>query len=168
MFRVLFLAATAAALAGCAGSESATQARFRVDDAKCKNYGAEHELSNLLQKILETVLRLLGADRGAVLLFDPATGRTLLRMARTRSGGRERWVLTRSIIDEVVSQRSGVISGDAGHFALSVLPSKGRTSITRARPQVCSSGTFSVVTSLWPRGPYWGSNFFSSRRVSSE
>jgi hypothetical protein len=39
MFRVLFLAATAAALAGCAGSESATQAKFRVDDAKCKSYG---------------------------------------------------------------------------------------------------------------------------------
>jgi uncharacterized membrane protein len=42
MFRVLFLAATAAALAACAGSESATQAKFRADDAKCKSYGAEH------------------------------------------------------------------------------------------------------------------------------
>jgi hypothetical protein len=30
MFRVLFLAATAAALAGCAGSEPATQATFRA------------------------------------------------------------------------------------------------------------------------------------------
>ena len=29
MFRVLFLAATAAALAGCAGSESATQAKVQ-------------------------------------------------------------------------------------------------------------------------------------------
>jgi uncharacterized membrane protein len=42
MFRVLFLAATAAALAGCASSDSATQAKFRADDAKCKSYGAEH------------------------------------------------------------------------------------------------------------------------------
>lgn len=41
MFRVLFLAATAAALAGCAGSETATQATFRADDARCKSYGAE-------------------------------------------------------------------------------------------------------------------------------
>jgi hypothetical protein len=41
MFRGLFLAATAAALAGCAGSESATQAEFRADDAKCRSYGAD-------------------------------------------------------------------------------------------------------------------------------
>jgi uncharacterized membrane protein len=42
VLRVLLLAATAAAPAGCAGSESATQAKFRADDAKCKSYGAEH------------------------------------------------------------------------------------------------------------------------------
>jgi hypothetical protein len=35
------LAATAVALAGCARSESATEAAFRADDAKCKEYGAD-------------------------------------------------------------------------------------------------------------------------------
>jgi hypothetical protein len=40
MFRVLFLAATAAALAGCAGAESARQAAFRADDATCRSRGA--------------------------------------------------------------------------------------------------------------------------------
>jgi outer membrane lipoprotein SlyB len=41
MFRVLFLAAAAVALAGCARSESAAEAAFRADDAKCKSYGAD-------------------------------------------------------------------------------------------------------------------------------
>jgi hypothetical protein len=41
MFRVLFLAAAAVAVAGCARSESAAEAAFRADDAKCKSYGAD-------------------------------------------------------------------------------------------------------------------------------
>jgi hypothetical protein len=41
MFRVLFLAAAAVALVGCARSESAAEAAFRADDAKCKDYGAD-------------------------------------------------------------------------------------------------------------------------------
>jgi hypothetical protein len=41
MFRVLFLAAAAVALAGCARSESAAEAAFRTDDLKCKSYGIE-------------------------------------------------------------------------------------------------------------------------------
>jgi hypothetical protein len=41
MFRVLLVAATAVALGGCAKSESAAQAAFRADDAKCKSYGAD-------------------------------------------------------------------------------------------------------------------------------
>jgi hypothetical protein len=35
MFRVLFLAATAAALAACAGSESAMEAKFRAGNGYC-------------------------------------------------------------------------------------------------------------------------------------
>jgi hypothetical protein len=34
------MAATAVALVGCARSESATEAAFRADHAKCKEYGA--------------------------------------------------------------------------------------------------------------------------------
>ena len=41
MFRVVFMAATAVALAGCASSESATEAAFRADDAKCKIYSGD-------------------------------------------------------------------------------------------------------------------------------
>jgi uncharacterized membrane protein len=65
MFRVLFLAATAAALAGCAGSEPATQATFRAGDAKCKSYGAEPGTD---QCRLAIDLQKANAERAAVSL----------------------------------------------------------------------------------------------------
>ena len=52
---------------------------------------------------------------------------------------------------------SAAISGEAGQLLLAVVPIRCRTSITRAWPQVCESGTFSVVTSLVPRRPYFAS-----------
>ena len=68
MFRVLFLAATAAALAGCAGSESATQAKFRADDAKCKSYGAEPGTDNYVQCRLVIDIQKANAERAAASL----------------------------------------------------------------------------------------------------
>src|SRR5262249_34275536 len=68
MFRVLFLAATAAALAGCAGSESATQAKFRADDAKCKSYGAEHGTDDYVQCRLAIDMQKANAERAAASL----------------------------------------------------------------------------------------------------
>src|SRR5215831_8986768 len=68
MFRVLFLAATAAALAGCAGSESATQAKLRADDAKCKSYGAEHGTDDYAQCRLAIDIQKANAERAAISL----------------------------------------------------------------------------------------------------
>jgi uncharacterized membrane protein len=70
MFRVLFLAATAAALAGCADSESATQAKFRADAAKCKSYGAEHGTDDYVQCRLD--IQNANAERAEV---SPSGGR---------------------------------------------------------------------------------------------
>jgi type IV pilus biogenesis protein CpaD/CtpE len=41
VFRIVLMAAATVALAGCASSESTTQALFRADDAKCKSYDAK-------------------------------------------------------------------------------------------------------------------------------
>jgi outer membrane lipoprotein SlyB len=68
MFRVLLLAATAAALAGCASSDSATQAKFRADDAKCKSYGAEHGTDNYVQCRLAIDIQKANAERAGVSL----------------------------------------------------------------------------------------------------
>ena len=68
MFRVLFVAATAVALGGCAGSESATQAKFRADDAKCKRYGAEHGTDDYAQCRLAIDIQKANAERATVSL----------------------------------------------------------------------------------------------------
>jgi uncharacterized membrane protein len=68
MFRALFLAATAAALAGCAGSERATQATFRADDAKCKSYGAEPGTDDYVRCRLAIDLQKANAEGAAVSL----------------------------------------------------------------------------------------------------
>jgi hypothetical protein len=65
MFRVLFLAATAAALAACAGSESARQAEFRADDAKCRSYGADTSTDAYVQCRLAIDLQKAHAERAA-------------------------------------------------------------------------------------------------------
>ena len=57
MFRVLLLAATAVALAGCAGSETATQATFRADDATCKSYGAAPGTDDYVRCRLPSICR---------------------------------------------------------------------------------------------------------------
>ena len=41
MLRIVFVVATALALAGCAGTESATHAAFRAADAECTSLGAK-------------------------------------------------------------------------------------------------------------------------------
>jgi hypothetical protein len=39
-FRLVFLLATAVTVTGCVSSQSATEARFRADDASCRGRGA--------------------------------------------------------------------------------------------------------------------------------
>jgi hypothetical protein len=66
MFRVLLLAATAAAPSGCAGSESAMQAKFRADDAKCKSYRPGTD--DYVQCRLAIDIQKANAERAAVSL----------------------------------------------------------------------------------------------------
>jgi hypothetical protein len=61
---------------------------------------------------------------------------------------------------------AGVISGDVGQDFSAVVPTSFRTSITRTGPHVHDSGTFSVVISLAPSGPYFFSNSSSQPRTS--
>jgi pSer/pThr/pTyr-binding forkhead associated (FHA) protein len=74
--------------------------------------GVELELPDLLRRILETVLGLVEADRGAVLLVDPQTRRPYLRMARTRSAVRMKWRLSARTVEEVLTHRTGVLLRD--------------------------------------------------------
>jgi hypothetical protein len=65
MVRIVLVVATAVALSGCAGSESATQATFRADDAKCKGLGAKPGTDAYVQCRLAIDLQKANAEAAA-------------------------------------------------------------------------------------------------------
>jgi outer membrane lipoprotein SlyB len=65
MVRIAFMAATALALAGCAGSESTTQAAFGADDARCKSDGVNPGTDAYVQCRLAIDLQKANAERAA-------------------------------------------------------------------------------------------------------
>jgi adenylate cyclase len=72
-------------------------------------------LDALLARIADEAIRLLSADRVAVLLVDARTGQAVPRVARHRDGSSAEVVVPRSILQQVMSQGAGVLSADAGH-----------------------------------------------------
>ncbi len=79
-----------------------------------KAIGAEDDLDMLLERIVDTAFGLLPADRAAVLLVNPKSGKPEPRIAKRRQGGTEKIILSKSIIQEVVQQKTGFVLTDAG------------------------------------------------------
>jgi len=73
--------------------------------------GLEVDLDVLLEKIITKAFDLIPADRGVILLLEEGVPRP--RIARTRDGRTEQIVLSRSILSEVVQQKTAVLSADA-------------------------------------------------------
>jgi outer membrane lipoprotein SlyB len=65
MIRIVLVAVTVVALAGCASSESATQAAFRAEDAKCKSSGAQPGTDAYVQCRLAIDLQKANAEAAA-------------------------------------------------------------------------------------------------------
>ena len=71
-------------------------------------------IEQILQRILDTTLQAVGADRGCVLIADPHTGRMEPRAATHRDPSvRAHMPVSSSIVDYVVKQRQGVRTSDA-------------------------------------------------------
>jgi hypothetical protein len=87
--------------------------RLRVALELTRAIGVEHDPSLLLQRILDTVIRLFQADRAAILLLD-AAGSPTAQLARLRSGEDVKIPLSTRMLSEVLATRSGVVTADAG------------------------------------------------------
>ncbi len=72
-----------------------------------------HGLPAVLAAVLDTLFRLLAADRAAVLVLHPATQKPTARLSRTRKGGLE-FSLSSSLLSRVIQSRAAVISHDVG------------------------------------------------------
>jgi signal transduction histidine kinase/ActR/RegA family two-component response regulator len=73
---------------------------------------ARHDIDGMLRAVLERSLALVPAARGAILLRE-ASGKLVSRAVLLRDGGSDVVSVPRSILDEVVAKRVGIVSSDA-------------------------------------------------------
>lgn len=73
------------------------------------------DLTQLLPKILDTLFSIFpAADRGCILLKDPATGQMIPRAIKHRRPGDDESVkLSRTIVNKVLTDKAGILSADA-------------------------------------------------------
>jgi serine phosphatase RsbU (regulator of sigma subunit) len=73
------------------------------------------DLDTLLNEILDHLFRVFPyADRGAIMLLDAESGQVVPRVVRSRRGGPEsgQFLISRTIVNEVLTHRRSVLSGD--------------------------------------------------------
>ena len=88
--------------------------RLRVGYELSRALGAEFDLDKLLPKILDKAFELLGADRGVILLADGAAKPEFVpRFVKQKDGRQDAIVLSNTVMNEVISQKSAVLSSDA-------------------------------------------------------
>ncbi len=77
------------------------------------------DLAAILPRILESLFNIFtGADRGAILLKDPATGQLIPRAMKHRRPGEDESVkISRTIMKKVLTERTGILSADAANDA---------------------------------------------------
>jgi signal transduction histidine kinase/CheY-like chemotaxis protein len=87
--------------------------RLRVALEVTRAIGGEHDPELLLERILDTAIRLFQAGRAAILLLDGA-GNPTAQLARLRNGASVKIPLSTRMLSEVMATRSGVVTADAG------------------------------------------------------
>lgn len=73
------------------------------------------DIDQLLQRIMELIFEWVEADRGCIMLMDPASNTLQPKVRRTRKGIRadERISISKTILDYVTSRNEGVLTSDA-------------------------------------------------------
>lgn len=73
------------------------------------------DIDQLLQRIMELIFEWVEADRGCIMLMDPASNTLQPKVRRTRKGVRadERISISKTILDYVTSRNEGVLTSDA-------------------------------------------------------
>jgi len=82
-----------------------------------RRLAATADLGGLLPTLLDTLFEIFpGADRGVVLLRSPEAGRLVPAAQKHRRGGEEETVrLSRTVLNKVIQEKSGILSADAAN-----------------------------------------------------
>ena len=82
--------------------------KLRLANELGRSIGLEVNLELLLEQIIMKAFELIPADRGVILLMEE--GVPLPKIAKTRDGKNEQIVLSKSILNEVVTNKASVLS----------------------------------------------------------
>jgi adenylate cyclase len=85
--------------------------KLRLAHELGRSIGLEVNLELLLEQIIMKAFELIPADRGVILLMED--GVPSPKIAKTRDGKNEHIVLSKSILNEVVTNKASVLSSDA-------------------------------------------------------
>jgi adenylate cyclase len=85
--------------------------KLRLAHELGRSIGLEVNLELLLEQIIMKAFELIPADRGVILLMEE--GVPSPKIAKTRDGKNEHIVLSKSILNEVVTNKASVLSSDA-------------------------------------------------------
>src|SRR3954447_9254210 len=86
------------------------RAAFEVSQALSEAQG----LPGLLGAVLDTAFRVLAADRGLIMLFDPVTLQPTTQIARHRDGKEAQVAISTSVLSKIIETRAGVVTADTG------------------------------------------------------
>ena len=97
--------------------EVAPEAKLRAVLEISRNLSGTLNLEVVLPKILESLFTVFPqAERGFILLLDPATGQLRPRASRRRHEGRDEALpLSHTIVNQAMRSGQAILSGDAGH-----------------------------------------------------
>ena len=87
--------------------------KLRIAHELAQAVGLEPDLDRLLSKILDKTFELLAADRGVILLVNPASNELEARAVKQKNAEEEEIVLSTTIINEVIEKKTAVLSSDA-------------------------------------------------------
>ena len=65
--------------------------------------GVEHDLESLLERVISTLLTLVRADRGAIVVYDPETRAPRWTVTRNRVPGRQPLTISTSVLSQVMA-----------------------------------------------------------------
>ena len=86
--------------------------KLRLAHALAVEMSLEFDESRLVTKLLNRTFELLPADRGVILLMDPTSHKLVPRRFDLRHAKSDEIVLSQSLLHEVVTKRTGILSRD--------------------------------------------------------
>jgi adenylate cyclase len=100
--------------------------RLRMSHELTRDIGVERDTQKLLDKVLNSILKFVSADRAVIFLKDESTGDMTPQAMQRRDGTQAPITVSQTILNHVVKERAAVLTHDA---AMDFAASKGKSMI---------------------------------------